>query len=542
MKKLDKRKLRFGGIAAIITAAALAVVILFNVLFTTLAANYRWYIDMTSEALFSLSDDCLDVVKDGLATAAKNTGKAAEVTIYFCDDPDNLNANTYMRYVYGTALDLADACPEISVEYLNWEYNPTSVKKYRKTGTKIDNYSIIVESGEEYRTFSLETMFITNDSNEVWAYNGEKKFAGAILAVTDVEIPLMYVTTAHSENFYDMALLDLAETAGYKIVTEAGTDKDTGEAVGKLSDKENPIARDDARIVLIYNPASDFEKTELSRLDKFLEDNNSVMVFLSPDSPVLPNLEEWLASWGITVQRYRGDDGKIYTYQVRDNSSSLDSAGYTIKADYVTTGGYGYSIYSQMLDNGYSPPVIFEDAAALTFSPSFTIETNGNKEDSSKDYKFAQSDVDGVIKQAFDVFTSSASAVAEANGEVQSSANDDNRFKFMTLSRRVKTVQETNYLTTDQNALLLVSGSVDFAKAEYLDSSVYGNSDVLLSAMTMMGREVVPVGIGFKAFASTTIQNITDAEANRIMIIFTVIPTVAVIGVGTFVLVRRKYR
>ena len=534
MKKLDKRKLRFGGVAAVITAAVLAVVVLFNVLFTTLAANGRWYIDMTSEALFSLSDDCLKVVKDGLATAEKNSGKAAKVTIYFCDDPDNLNANTYMRYVYGTALDLADACPEISIEYLNWEYNPTSVKKYRKTGTKIDNYSIIVESGEEYRTFSLETMFITNDSNEVWAYNGEKKFAGAILAVTDVEIPLMYVTTSHSETFYDTSLLELAATAGYTVMTE-------GEA-GSLSGAENPLDRDDMRIALIYNPASDFEKSELSRLDKFLEDNNSVMVFISPDSPVLPNLEEWLASWGIAVERYRDDDGKIYTYQVRDNSSSLDSAGYTIKADYVTTGGYGYSIYSGLLDNGYSPPVIFEDAAALTFSPSFTVKTNGNKEDSSKDYKYAESNVDGVMKHVFDVFTSSASAVAEANGEVQSSANDDNRFKFMTISRRVKTVQETNYLTADQNALLLVSGSVDFARAEYLESSVYGNSDVLLSAMTLMGREVVPVGIGFKAFASTTIQNITDAEANRIMILFTVIPTVAVIGVGTFVLVRRKYR
>ena len=534
MRKINTRKLRFGGVAAVITAAVLAVVVLFNVLFTTLAANGRWYIDMTSEALFTLSDECLKVVKDGLATSKKNTGKDAEVTIYFCDDPDNLNGHAYMRYVYGTALDLADACPEISVDYLNWEYNPTSVKKFRKTGTKINNYSIIVESGEEYRVFSIETMFITNDSDEVWAYNGEKKFAGAILAVTDVEVPCMYVTTSHSETFSDTALLELAATAGYNVLTDKNA--------GKLSDAENPLDRDDMRIALIYNPASDFEKSELSRLDKFLEDNNSVMVFLSPDSPVLPNLEEWLATWGVTVERYRADDGKIYNYQVRDNSSSLDSAGYTIKAEYVTTGGYGNSIYSQLLSNGYAPPVIFEDAASLTISPTFSIETNANKKDSGLDYRYGESTVDGVTKQVFDVFTSSAAAVAEANGEVRREANADNPFKFMTITRRVKSVQETNYLTTDQNALLLVSGSVDFAKKEYLDSSVYGNSDVLLSAMTLMGREVVPVGIGFKAFASSEIQDITDAEANRITILFTVIPTVAVIGVGTFVLVRRKYR
>ena len=533
MKK-DMRKLRFGGIAAVITAAVLAAVVLFNVLFTTLAANGRWYIDMTSEALFTLSDECLDIVKDGFAASKKNTGKDAEVTIYFCDDPDNLNGHSYMRYVYGTALDLADACPEISVEYLNWEYNPTSVKKFRKTGTKIDNYSIIVESGEEYRVFSLESMFVTDDSGDVWAYNGEKKFAGAILAVTDVEVPCAYVTTSHSEVFYDTALLELASTAGYNVLSE-------GDA-GKLSGAENPLNAPEMRLVIIYNPSSDFEKTELSRLDKFLEDNNSVMVFLSPDSPVLPNLEEWLSTWGVTVERYRDDDGKIYNYQVRDNSSSLDSAGYSIKAEYVKTGGYGNSIYSQLLDNGYAPPVIFEDAASLTISPTFTIETNANKQDSSLDYRYGEATVDGVIKQIFDVFTSSASAVAEADGEIRREANEDNPFKFMTITRRRETVQETNYLTTDKNALLLVSGSTEFAKAEYLESSVYGNSDVLLSAMTLMGREVVPVGINFKPFASTVIEDITDAEANRITVLLTVLPTVAVIGVGVFVLVRRKYR
>lgn len=534
MKKINTRKLRFGGVAAIITAAALAAVILLNVLFTTLAANGRWYIDMTSEALFTLSTECLDVVRDGLDTSKKNTGRDAEVTIYFCDDPDNLNSHAYMRYVYGTALDLADACPEISIKYLNWEYNPTSVKKYRKTGTKINNYSIIVESGEEYRVFSIETMFVTNDSNEVWAYNGEKKFAGAILAVTDVEVPVMYVTTTHSETFSDTALLELAATAGYNVLTEG--------QIGELSGSENPLAAKEMRVALIYNPKSDFEKTELSRLDKFLEDNNSVMVFLSPDSPVLPNLEEWLASWGVVVDRCRDDEGKIYTCQVRDNTSSLDSAGYKIKADYVRTGGYGASIYKQLLENGYAPPVVFEDAASLSFAPTYTVVTNANSEDSSLDYRFAEAEIDGVTKQVFDVFTSSASAVAEANGEVQREANADNPFKFMTITNRRKSVQETNYTTTDQNALLLVSGSTDFAKAEYLESSVYGNSDVLLSAMTLMGREVVPVGIDFKPFASTEIQDITDAEANRIIILITVLPTIAVACIGVFVLVRRKYR
>ena len=56
-----------------------------------------------------------------------------------------------------------------------------------------------------------------------------------------------------------------------------------------------------------------------------------------------------------------------------------------------------------------------------------------------------------------------------------------------------------------------------------------------------MGRDVVPVGLEFKPFASFEISDITDAEANRYTVLLTVLPAVIVIGVGVFVLVRRKY-
>ena len=114
-------------------------------------------------------------------------------------------------------------------------------------------------------------------------------------------------------------------------------------------------------------------------------------------------------------------------------------------------------------------------------------------------------------------------------------------FKLMTITERIKEKQETDYLVTEQNAYVLACGSTKFATKSYLESAVYGNKDVLLSATVLMGRDVVPVGLEFKPFASFEISDITDAEANRYTVLLTVLPAVIVIGVGVVVLVRRKY-
>ncbi len=701
---VNRKKLRFGSIAIILTAFIIAAVVLLNVLFLSLANNFRWYIDMTSESLFTLSDECRDLLIDAIEGEGGANDQRAEynkankltpededykpevdVTIYFCDDPDNLNENSYMRYVYTTALELEGACSFISVDYLNWEYNPTSVQKYQKTGSNINSQSIIVESGTEYRVYTLASMFPVNEDDTAWAYNGEKKLAGAILAVSSVDQPIAYVTTGHSEAFYDTALLDLLTDAGYKIQVEGTTDKDGNVIVPALDDKDaNPLESEDIRLVVIYNPRSDFLTTgsanELDRLNRYLENNNSMMVFMDPYSPVLPDFEEWLAlQWGVVFDRYQsGND--TFSYMIKDDSSSLDNAGYTIRANYETTGGLGHSIYSQMLENGKTPSVFFENAMSLSYSSKFTMTKEADDDDSSKDYDYGGYYMDGVSKEIYNVFTAPDSAVAIANGitvaeggssnpssgavtyiftdsdkkvytlsgdkildesgaelpfnangnyvtpigtelkvekgaitaignvgsvdivikqiiehsstggdlkyslntagtailnndggemkpdengifttdagsklqivevggqksiKVVSGATDSSDpFRLMTISQRSNVIQETNYITTQQAAYVLACGSTKFATQSYLESAVYGNKDVLLSATVLMGRDTVPVGLDFKPFASFDISDITDAEATRYTLLLTILPPVIVLGVAIVVLVRRKY-
>jgi hypothetical protein len=64
----------------------------------------------------------------------------------------------------------------------------------------------------------------------------------------------------------------------------------------------------------------------------------------------------------------------------------------------------------------------------------------------------------------------------------------------------------------------------------------------LLTALSQIGREPVPVGLERKPFADKTIDTVTAAEATQYTVTLAIIPAVAAIACGVVILVRRKYR
>lgn len=50
------KKFRYGAASIVFTAVVLALIITINVVFSLFASNEHWYVDMTSDKLFTLSD------------------------------------------------------------------------------------------------------------------------------------------------------------------------------------------------------------------------------------------------------------------------------------------------------------------------------------------------------------------------------------------------------------------------------------------------------------------------------------------------------
>ena len=137
---LKSRKFRYGAMATAFIAFFLAVMVLFNAVFTIFADKFGWYVDMTTEEVFTFSESSKEFLRD----------ITSDVNIYFATDPDILMANANMKYIYNSAKELASEFSNIKVECHNAIKNPEFFSKFKETkGSEIDSYSVIIESGTE---------------------------------------------------------------------------------------------------------------------------------------------------------------------------------------------------------------------------------------------------------------------------------------------------------------------------------------------------------------------------------------------------------
>ena len=232
----NRQKLRHGSASAAIIVLVLAGVILLNAAVTALFSGKLWFLDMTSEGMYSLTPETTSMLQssfDEVNAARRQAGEEdVKVEIIFCADPDMLRANELMRYIYYTALDLQDTFPNtVEVRTTNVWSNPSSVDAYRTNSySSIYQTNVIVASGSEFRITDIRTYYTYNSDQdtEPWAYNGEKKFVQSIIAVTRAEAPVCGITVNHGEPFateegraqYE-TFLGVLNNAGYDVVYAA---------------------------------------------------------------------------------------------------------------------------------------------------------------------------------------------------------------------------------------------------------------------------------------------------------------------------------
>lgn len=495
MKKgfYSSKSFRYGSAATAFTCAFIAVILVFNIIFSALANRYMWYIDMTEEEIFTLSDAAKDILAD----------IDEEVNIYFTSDPDTLmngSNSTYTKYVYNTALQLENEFENIHVTCKDIIKNRAFFEPYRTTAaTNLYTTSVIVESGTEIRVFALDAFYVFNDDSTIWAYNGEKKLLSGILQVTSAELPIVYFTSEHGE--------DLGEDAQalYSLFYDNGFDV----RVINLAKEE---IDEDARIIIINDPVYDFigaeaddsSANEIRKLDEFLDNFGCLYVFADPDhAGKLTNLSEFLEEWGIA---FTPD-----TY-IRDADNSISTDGLSIVAKYDTD-TLGSSIYKDLTSNLTTLP---KTISRYTMPIQILWDEGGGLSGS---------------RDVSPVLTSYSSAQAVQNNEVVGRGE----YNLLTISREMRVVDNEEYYS-----YVIVSGSSNFANSSYLLSNAYANADILSAAMKATGREKILANVDFKVFDDTDLD-ITTAQANDwTLACVLALPAVAAVC-GLVIWVRRKH-
>ena len=529
MNVLHNKKFRYGSVSVALTVVIIAAVILLNAIFTALSQKFVWYIDMTAEEVYTLSDEAKGLLDQ--------VDPAKPVTVIFCTPKDELEANASQRYVLYTVMEMAKEYENISIRYVDIYTNPSAVSKYEpKAGQAITPYSVIVvgtvqlknpntgvvEAQEQSRVYSLNSLF-TYDSagSEIIGYNGEQRLVSAILAVTQVETPIACYTTTHGETDH----LIPADSSGSPLLTLL---YETGYQVEPLDLIKGDIPAG-CSLILIFNPQDDFKDidgiSELKKLDEFMAEGNSIMTFFDNETPVLPKYEAFLKEWGVEISRLT-TDGQAANHLIKDTDRSYTPEGYTNAATYATA-GLGASITRHLRESNNPKDVVFPYACAIK-TPYETIYDDENG------FYYGAYYSNAVTRSIYDVFTSSDNAIAYAGGSQVTDAKGP--FKYMTVTRESVTDASGNKVSS----YLLACSSTDFVMSSLLDGG-YGNHTVLARACHELGGAQVSVSLACKYFTDLEINTITSKAANQYTVVLTVVPASLIFIAGIVIMVRRKY-
>ena len=482
------RRFKYGSLAVTLTVAFVALMIILNVVVYALAYSYGWYIDLTGTQYYGIteaSERYLDMVlTDGV-----------EVKIVFCQDKDRVLSDSSGYYIYRCVETYQKAYPNnIKVEYLDVIKYPELADIYTsQTGTPLYTYNVIVETNqsESFRLLTYENFFsFDQETGNVYAFNGEMKLTSSIVGLC-TDMPICYFTTMHGERVGDeengyCALYELLQDAGFEV---------------RSIDLSKEDIDASAKLVVINNPVYDFSATEINKIAYFSgNQQGNVMVFLSPEyQDKLSSLKEWMEEWGVGI-----GDGQIK--ETVENSVSPD--GLNVIATYPTGDTFAPSLHSELRKLESAPRTLINNPIALT-----KVWGEGIEKDSRQ--------VDSVLNSS-----SSSMLCSLKNGDQRGA------YSMMMLVRQKK----YDNITQDSMSNYLMVSAAGYVEDSYLNSNSYGNRDILFTFVRQTGKNLVPMEIEFKVFASEALDISVGAAYTWTVITVAILPLgVGAIGVAVYI-------
>lgn len=255
-----RRQARLGAMALTSVAAVLAILVMINYL--AVRQSVRW--DLTQNRIYSLSDQTRRIL-DGLDAPVRIR--------LFAQEPDFAT--------YRDRLDeYANASSEVTVEYIDADRQPALARQYdvQQYGTTVFEYEGRVE-----RTTNATEQDLTN----------------ALIKVLAGEEYVAYFTIGHGEH----NPTDSDSRNGYSGIS-AALERDNYRVETLVLAQQTDVP-DDADVVIIAGPRTDFFQPEIDALSRYIDGGGKVLFMIDPpadaDSPSLPNLTSLVQHWGVQL-------------------------------------------------------------------------------------------------------------------------------------------------------------------------------------------------------------------------------------------------
>ena len=322
-----------------------------------------------------------------------------------------------------------------------------------------------------------------------------------------------------------------------------------------MLDLEKEDIPEKCRMMVTMDPQFDFKAfgnlgengvSEIEKLDKYLDNANAFFYICDNDTPQLKNLDEYLTEWGVCVNRVEDKSGSMQNVSLSDKEMCVDAGKGNVMLGNYATDGLGATLTKDMRDSNYPPKVVFGNATAIlpaeSYNKAFAV---ANEETGDRAYVYYSYYRNGISRTMVDVFSSYSSATSYVDGEAYEIATEGNLFKLMTVTQESRQVQQSNLTTVNQASYVLALSSTEFLENDCLNSTSYGNTDVVLSALRNTGSAVVPANIDLKGFYIYEVQDsiaYNSQNPSAWLKALVIAPAIIAIAVGVTITIRRKYR
>lgn len=326
--KKNHKKLKHGTMATVLTVVFVAVLVLVNVVATSVFERFPLTIDMTSDDSYTISDETDDYIK--------NVEKKIKITV-LSEESEFTSASKFIRQANEILQNIAKSNKNITVEYIDLMSNPELKSEYEES---LSEYDIIVEAGDNHERTTVvhpqdlvkfssdfETSFQQNMGATLETfieyYGGmtaiksyatgiesncaEQAFASAILKVTDADPKTVTFLTGRNE---------IAALSYFQTLLKAN-----GYIVNSVDITTQEIPKE-TNLVVMGAPSVDYTAKEVEKVSAFLDNGGklkkNLLYIESVQQGDTPNIDELLEEYGI----------KFRNEFVYDSNGSNASNGY----------------------------------------------------------------------------------------------------------------------------------------------------------------------------------------------------------------------
>ncbi len=506
--KKDGRRYKYGSLSVVFTVVFLALIIAINLVFSSLSLSGDLTVDLTQEDFTSIGEESTKILSE--------LGKDLDITIYFMSARDryDMDTNTYngvnltaivrdMAENFEKKFDGSGEIGTVKVEYKELNTDPAFENKYlEESTTKLSGTSVIIQGKYHYRVLDLQSFFTLDENSKYYSFNGEYRFTTAMLQSSISEPQVVSITYGHGEPIEQNGGIALtSDLAG--IVSIFGSAGFEIKTVDLRSEEIDPRTE----VLVCYDPKTDFESSEIDKISEYLDEHNSLIVFVDSETEELKELKSYMSdSWGIDYKPL---------HKITDETHSLGSVN-VINAKYPEFDGEDSQNTAAYMIN----KTVKETDGVFTTAMPNSVELF--KRDGITQDNFA---VETVLS-TFDTAYSSTVFGKETEGEIP----------LMLLSSKFD-YGENN---VSEYSYVMLVGSTEFANTQNLTKGSYGNDRVLLAAARVFAVNRVAPDVADKPFGSTALTIETGTARTLSWLICTILPG-AVLIMGMVVFFRRRH-